>query len=148
MWQLRLSCCSVLVEGKWRLAKNCGALASDDCCASLPVTGGSFFRGYDGVTDGDTSKAYPATVSDFRLDRYEVTVGRFRKFIGAWNGGWRPAVGAGKHTHLNGGQGLANSTGTTTYEQGWDTSFTTNVALTDVGAHSMDPDGGVARRER
>jgi len=114
------------------LAKNCGASASDDCCASLPVTGGSFFRGYDGVTDGDTSKAYPATVSDFRLDRYEVTVGRFRKFIAAWNSGWRPAVGAGKHTHVNGGQGLANSTGTTTYEQGWDMSFTPNVALADV----------------
>jgi len=67
--------------------------ANHDCCASLPVTGGSFFRGYDGVTDGDTSKAFPATVSDFRLDRYEVTVGRFRllsSFRGSQVAWYRP----------------------------------------------------------
>ncbi len=62
---------------------------------------------------GYTSQAYPATVSDFRLDKYEITVGRFRKFVAAWDGGWRPAQGDGKHTHLNGGQGLLDSsTGT------------------------------------
>jgi len=114
------------------LAKNCGASANDDCCSSLPVPGGSFFRGYDGVTDGDTSEAYPATVTNFRLDRYEVTVGRFRKFIRAWNTGWRPAIGAGKHAHLNGGQGLTDSARTTTYELGWDSSFTSSVSLADV----------------
>jgi formylglycine-generating enzyme required for sulfatase activity len=69
-------------------------------------------------------------VNDFRLDRFEITVGRFRKFVAAWNGGWRPTAGAGKHTHLNSGNGLTDSSGTTTYEQGWSSSWTSNVAMT------------------
>ena len=51
-----------------------------------------------------------ATVSEFRLDRYLVTVGRFRAFVSAWSGGngWLPSPGSGKHTQLNGGLGLQN----------------------------------------
>jgi len=47
-------------------------------------------------------------VGDFKLDKYEVTVGRFRQFVAAWNGGagYTPPAGSGKHTHLNGGNGL------------------------------------------
>jgi formylglycine-generating enzyme required for sulfatase activity len=71
-------------------------------------------------------------VSNFRLDKYEVTVGRFRSFKTAWQGGWRPPAGAGKHTHLNGGSGLTDSSGTTTYEQGWDTAWASSVAPTDA----------------
>ena len=69
------------------LASTCGPSGNGDCCASSVVTGvttASFYRGYDGVTAGFTSQAYPAQVSDFRLDAYEVTVrGRFRKFMAA-----------------------------------------------------------------
>jgi len=53
-------------------------------------------------------------VSSFRLDRYEVTVGRFRKFVeDVVATGWQPAPGSGKHTHLG---GIAN-------ESGWDASW-------------------------
>jgi formylglycine-generating enzyme required for sulfatase activity len=85
------------------------------------VTGGTFYRTY--ATDGcnPTAEADPATVSSLRLDKYDVTVGRFRQFVNAWNGGWRPAVGSGKHTHLNGGQGLANAEPPGGYELGWGT---------------------------
>jgi formylglycine-generating enzyme required for sulfatase activity len=41
------------------------------------VPGGTYYRGNDAQ--------YPATVSDFRLDQYEVTVGRFRKFMSAYS---------------------------------------------------------------
>lgn len=41
--------------------------------------------------------------------KYLITVGRFRQFVNAWFAGWRPAAGSGKHSHLNGGEGLANS---------------------------------------
>jgi formylglycine-generating enzyme required for sulfatase activity len=60
-------------------------------------------------------------VSTFRLDKYEATVGRFRQFVTAWNGGggWSPEAGSGKHKHLNGGSGLANSASPGTYETGW-----------------------------
>jgi formylglycine-generating enzyme required for sulfatase activity len=66
----------------------------------------------------------PATLSDFRLDRYEVTVGRFRQFVSAGMGTQTtpPTVGAGART-LNGvaGQG------------GWDPSWNTSLA-TDTSA--------------
>jgi len=74
----------------------------------------------------DNNASYPATVSSFRLDKYEVTVGRFRNFVTAVVGGWTPAAGSGKHTHLNSGVGLANSAGGGN-EPGWDTTWNTNL---------------------
>ncbi len=68
------------------LATTCGPAPGESCCAGLAVDGGTFFRGYDGVTTDFMSKAYPATVSDYRLDKYEVTVGRFRKFVSSGQG--------------------------------------------------------------
>jgi hypothetical protein len=82
--------------------------ATNDCCSSYEVAGSTstFWRSYDDVSPGDMSMNAGATVSGFRLDAYEVTVGRFRSFTTAVNGGWLPASGSGKHTHLNGGSGL------------------------------------------
>jgi formylglycine-generating enzyme required for sulfatase activity len=62
------------------------------------------------------------------LDDYEVTVGRFRQFVGAVVGGWLPAQGSGMHVHLNGGQGL-NATGGG-YETGWATGWDGLLATT------------------
>jgi formylglycine-generating enzyme required for sulfatase activity len=96
---------------------NCGA-GQVSCCTSPEVTGGTFFRTYDPVVGdadivtapegGPAGLGDPATVSTFKLDDYLVTVGRFRQFVNAWNGGfgYLPAAGSGKHTHLNGGMGL------------------------------------------
>jgi formylglycine-generating enzyme required for sulfatase activity len=75
------------------------------------VPGGSYLRSYDG--DVYVEKTWPATVSDLRLDRFEVTVGRFRPFVDAVIAGWRPAAGSGKHTHLHQGSGIAGT------ERGW-----------------------------
>ena len=67
-----------------------------------------------------TAEGDPATVSGFRLDKYLVTVGRFRQFVEIWNGGagYAPSAGSGKHTYLNGGRGLANVASSGTYELG------------------------------
>ena len=63
------------------LADTCGgASGSADCCSQALVPGGT----------------YRGTVSDFRLDLYEVTVGRFRKFVGAFSQSMIPA-GAGRN---------------------------------------------------
>jgi sulfatase modifying factor 1 len=43
-----------------------------------------------------TDRSYPVTVSDFRLDAYEITVGRFRKFVAAYSQNMLP-TGAGKN---------------------------------------------------
>jgi formylglycine-generating enzyme len=71
------------------LAKTCGPASNVDCCSSNVVPGGSFNRG------NNSNSA--ATVSDFRLDLYEVTVGRMRKFVAAYGAGWRPSNGSGKN---------------------------------------------------
>jgi formylglycine-generating enzyme required for sulfatase activity len=107
---------------------NCGT-GSESCCTSLEVPGASYDRTY---TYGNASTyANPASVSDFRMDKYLVTVGRFRQFVNAWTGGYVPPALSGKHTHLNGGQGLANSGSAGTYEPGWITSDDGNVAPTN-----------------
>jgi sulfatase modifying factor 1 len=67
------------------LPATCGPASNESCCASPLVAGGTFYRSYDGVTPGYAIQAYPATVSSFRLDRYEVTVGRFRKFVAVYS---------------------------------------------------------------
>jgi formylglycine-generating enzyme required for sulfatase activity len=96
------------------------------------VKGGDYYRTYTNDGSGPTGQADPATVSSFRLDAYLVTVGRFRQFVAAWNGGWRAAAGSGRHTHLNGGQGLADSSNPGSYETGWVSANAANVAPTDA----------------
>jgi formylglycine-generating enzyme required for sulfatase activity len=68
----------------------CGPDGQTDCCASSLVPGGTFLR------DNGASGDFVATVSDFRLDLYEVTVGRFRKFVEGY-AEHRPAPGSGKN---------------------------------------------------
>ena len=109
---------------------NCGS-SNDDCCTSLEVTGGTFFRTYPNPGNNATGFTDSATVSTFRLDKYLVTVGRFRQFVNAWNNGkgYTPPAGSGKHTHLNGGKGLNATTGG--YEPGWLAADDGDIAPTD-----------------
>jgi len=112
------------------LPRTCGPGANESCCGSPFVLGGTYSRGYDFAgTNG--SNLRHATVSSFRLDRFEVTVGRFRKFVAAWNAGWRPDYGSGKHVHLRGGDGLF-SMSMFMFEQGWSTLWADDVAPTDT----------------
>jgi len=92
------------------LPKSCGASGHEDCCETLYVPGGTFLRSYDGVRW--TDDRYPATVSPFWLDRYEVTTERFSLFQQAWPSS-KPAVGAGAHPLI--------------WNSGWQASF--NQAL-------------------
>ena len=103
---------------------DCGG-GSESCCTSAQVLGGAFARTYT-ISDGGVvmgSASDLATIDTFGLDKYDVTVGRFRPFVAAVTGSskWLPVAGAGKHGHLNGGQGLldvSNDAGTS-YETGW-----------------------------
>jgi formylglycine-generating enzyme len=101
------------------------------CGTSLPVPGGAIYRSYDGVLFPDQGN--PASVSSFRLDKYEVTVGRFRQFVAAVVGGWLPPAGGGKHTHLNSGQGVADSSAPGSYETGWNAGWNNNLPGSAVG---------------
>jgi formylglycine-generating enzyme required for sulfatase activity len=65
--------------------------------------------------------SFGATVSEFRLDKYEVTVGRFRQFVTAGKGTQAspPPSGSGAHPKLAG--------------SGWDASWNASL-VTDVTA--------------
>jgi formylglycine-generating enzyme len=81
----------------------CGPTGNDDCCNSPEVPGGTFYRSYDLVGDADSGNMiFPATVSSFRLDKYEVTVSRFRAFVEAGMGtrARPPAPGSGAHAKI------------------------------------------------
>jgi sulfatase modifying factor 1 len=116
---------------------NCGP-NRESCCTSLEVPGGTFYRSYTNDGSGPAGEADPATVFGFRLDKYVATVGRFRQFVSAVNAGWLPAAGSGKHTHLNGGRGLADSSNPGAYEQGWATAGNGGIAPTsaNLGCHA------------
>jgi formylglycine-generating enzyme required for sulfatase activity len=92
------------------LADTCGPAGTSSCCGSSLVPGGTFARGHDVAADGMyPSTSFPATISDFNLDTYEVTVGRFRQFVNAGQGTQvsAPAAGAGAHANIAGSGWLA-----------------------------------------
>jgi formylglycine-generating enzyme required for sulfatase activity len=95
------------------LAATCGA--GESCCRAPEVPGGTFHRAHDASHSG--SLAFPATVSSFALDKYDVTAGRFRAFLDAGQGtqAQPPADGAGAHA------AIANS--------GWDPAWTPLLAI-------------------
>lgn len=99
------------------LPPTCGLGHGFSCCNSTVVDGGAFYRSYDKGGDGiDRDMSFPATVSAFRLDVYEVTVGRFRTFL---NSGTStrlnpPLPGSGAHPSIPG--------------SGWDASWNTKLA--------------------
>jgi formylglycine-generating enzyme required for sulfatase activity len=68
-----------------------------------------------------TDKGYPATVADFYLDAYEITVGRFRQFVNVGLGtqATAPAPGTGAHPLIT--------------DSGWKLAWNTNLpANTDA----------------
>lgn len=73
------------------LPRTCGPTGTEDCCASAVVPGGTFNRSNDAM--------FSATVSDFRLDVYEITVGRFRRFVAEYPAS-KPAAGSGRNPHV------------------------------------------------
>lgn len=97
-----------------QLPATCGAHGDDSCCNTLLVSAGTFDRGYDkaGDSDGiDADMSFPATVSAFWLDKYEVTVGRFRAFVKAGMGTKEhpPMLGAGAHPNITADSGWEQS---------------------------------------
>jgi formylglycine-generating enzyme len=84
--------------------RSCGGTPGDesatgaaDCCETRYVPGGT----YDRFNDAD----FPAEVSPFLLDTFEVTAGRFRAWVEATDGDLRstaPAEGEGAHPRIAG----------------------------------------------
>lgn len=87
------------------LVPNCGPGADMDCCEAAAVPGGTFNRSND--------PAAPASVSEFSLDVFETTVGRFRRFVDDYEQDMTLA-GAGKNPN-------------NPADPGWDTSWNANM---------------------
>jgi formylglycine-generating enzyme required for sulfatase activity len=99
------------------LAKTCGPSGNADCCASTVVTGDT-----SNAFKRDNDPGLPAKVSTFRLDAYEITVGRFRKFVAAYTQSMtKDGTGANPH----------NSS-----DPGWDASWNTELP---ASATAMKP---------
>ena len=84
----------------------------DSCCKSLPLPSGTYNRYAN-------TAPLPTTLDNFCLDKYEITVGRFRKFANAydaWRAAGHPMAGEGAHGII------PNS--------GWDTAWSTNLPAT------------------
>lgn len=102
----------------------CGGVAGDesqagshDCCETRALPGGS----YDRFDDHD----FPATVSPFLLDTFEVTAGRFRAWVEATDGDLRasaPKEGEGAHPKIAGSG----------WRSAWDTLLPTSRAEVDA----------------
>jgi ELWxxDGT repeat protein len=120
--------------------------AGTSCCDSILVPGGTFpmgrsQSGSDAYSNGFGSEQpeHNVTVSSFRLDRFEVTVGRMRRFVAQYSG--PPAVGAGAHPAIAG--------------SGWRSEFDTFLPATAeeldsslrnfATSYSSDPVGGLER---
>ncbi len=87
--------CSANVVGR---GVGCGE-SQESCCATAEAPAGAFEVG---VNSGTYSLAgAPTTLSGFRMDKYEVTVGRFRAFVEAIER-WRPYAGDGAHANVPG----------------------------------------------
>lgn len=118
----------------------------ESCCAAIAMPAGTFPMGWQtedctnypggctsgcpsGLTCGASEQPeHSATVSAFALDKYEVTVGRFRKFVAAYPGS-RPAAGAGANPSIG---------STTSWQSGWDASLPADQAtlIANVSCHS------------
>jgi formylglycine-generating enzyme len=82
------------------------------CCASFRVPGGTFKRDFDGSEDY-SDDSFPAEVSPFYLDKFEVTVGRMRQFVSAF-----------AQLNLKGGDGKSAHIAD---DPGWDTAYSLPV---------------------
>jgi formylglycine-generating enzyme required for sulfatase activity len=108
------------------LPMTCGANGNDSCCNSPEVVGGLYQRSFDVAGDSSSGTTeFPATISRFRLDKYEVTVGRFRAFVAAGMGTQArpPSPSDGAHAKLP--------------ASGWDASWNTNLVANTAALTSV-----------
>jgi len=80
--------------------------SNQSCCLSLLVPGGQFKRHFDGIYFLDDT--HPAEISQFYLDKFEVTVGRMKQFVAAYSN-LDLKNGDGKSNHIADDTGWSES---------------------------------------
>jgi formylglycine-generating enzyme len=89
--------CTAVPPSCQSLPAQCGPSGAENCCLTLPVKDGTFQRVDHRYGAPDVGAVSSAMVSDFNLDRFEVTVGRFRNFVAFLQKGGAIPEGAGAH---------------------------------------------------
>lgn len=80
----------------------------ESCCQSLLIPGGEFKRDYDPEVFNEGN--FPAQISPFFLDKFEVTVGRMKQFVAAYTSvKSKLKEGDGKSDHVVGDTGWSIS---------------------------------------
>jgi sulfatase modifying factor 1 len=116
------------------------ACSGESCCRRILVPGGTFRMGRGTERCGDCTEGcpsgmscesqeqpeHPALVSSFALDKFEVTVGRFRAFLNAFADGWRPGEGDGAHAAAESSQGVVRGS------TGWLSEYSTALLANQV----------------
>jgi sulfatase modifying factor 1 len=97
--------CTVCPAPSCSTPLDCGG---QSCCESIGVPGGVLMQGRAELGTDECpcdmqclpheAPEHQVTVSAFALDKFEVTVGRFRAFVDAYQG--PPQEGAGAHPHI------------------------------------------------
>jgi sulfatase modifying factor 1 len=105
-WDSQL-CDAICTNGECGTPKSCGdeelsCTENDSCCKSIEIAADTFELRYTYLDPAsDTMQLAPASVTRkirrFALDRFEVTVGRFRQFVWAYNTLEPPRQGDGAH---------------------------------------------------
>ena len=98
-----------------------------DCVNGCPFDFGCY---------ADEEPEHSATVTSFYLDKYEVTVGRFRAFVDAYESGWRPSAGQGANPAVEAAQGLA--VGATGWQSAWDMELPSTGYQGAAGDNSLE----------
>jgi formylglycine-generating enzyme len=141
------------------LAVTCGPNGDESCCASIAVPAGKFPMGRGtescgsvGCQTGVGNEGCPIgeacfpderpehwmALGPFALDKFEVTVGRFRKFVAAYAGGWRPTAGDGANPNV--------IVGITSWRTEWEDSTSGGTNLPETGGTTSATQTNFAKR--
>lgn len=109
------------------------ACNGESCCTSLPILGGTFPRGSAtsdkecttaGICDASEMPKATVKIASFSLDKYEVTVGRFRQFLNAYDPSKFPKQGDGANTSV-----ISSRVLSTGWNSTWNTRLLTKAKL-------------------
>lgn len=112
----------------------CGPANNETCCASPLITGPGGEVSFD-LNNGGSAGPDSATLTEYRLDRYEVTVGRFRKFVAGYAAARSgTTAGAGSLPSLPKAPWAGGDE--TSHRTGWDTGWAGSMLSTGAAVES------------
>lgn len=120
-WKYLDECTAACSKGYCRTPNSCSSedlacgIDADDCCRAYALKGGTFAMRYTTTAGTGDSDSVRRRVRGFVLDRFEVSMSRFYKFIAVYETARTPPEGSGAHPAFP--------------ASGWDPAWSRNDAL-------------------